>query len=303
MEFLCLKLNVSVKGFKRYLNKLLLAGLAFTGLQNKKLYPVITSTSARSGMKLIASHCFPAGLQFLCYRSIVQNTCNKLKIKPDDIPLPPGIKIFAQNNYLPFMKSINVFTEDQVMNGLHNTPKWQNKRSHTDAFGGDNSDSSVESNREYLDAYLRRFRMQRMARIASSEFATVRSMALWDEIKDKDDELREKEPRSLVTQCKSYLQKFAEDSSSSNEKGILDLEEKSTSSTDDPPSWFLRQFPNSWWKNEEQNKVELFDRPLSPNLFENFTENKVESNETKLNADEKIIRSHFKNKGTFSIRF
>lgn len=48
-----------------YLNRKPL-GVAYHGLRGKVLYPVVSSTAARSGMKVICTRSFPSTLQFLC---------------------------------------------------------------------------------------------------------------------------------------------------------------------------------------------------------------------------------------------
>ncbi|XP_051971115.1 SPRY domain-containing SOCS box protein 3 [Xyrauchen texanus] len=71
-------------------------GIAATHLQNKRLYPMVCSTAAKSSMKLIRSHSTPTNLQFLC--------CTKLcKMLPDCadalrvLPLPPGLRLLLSN--------------------------------------------------------------------------------------------------------------------------------------------------------------------------------------------------------------
>ena len=58
-----------------------------------------------------------------------------MSITPEDIPLPPGLKNFVKNNYMPFINSHNVFTSYQISNGHHLFPRWkQVKRNHDEAF-------------------------------------------------------------------------------------------------------------------------------------------------------------------------
>ena len=45
-------------------------GLAFGELRHKNLYPVISSTAARSGMKVIATRSYPTSLQFMCAQAL-----------------------------------------------------------------------------------------------------------------------------------------------------------------------------------------------------------------------------------------
>ncbi|XP_075420610.1 SPRY domain-containing SOCS box protein 3 isoform X1 [Tenrec ecaudatus] len=66
-------------------------GVAATRLQNRKFYPMVCSTAAKSSMKLIRSCASTTSLQFLC--------CYRLRqLWPDSgdtlegLPLPPGLK-------------------------------------------------------------------------------------------------------------------------------------------------------------------------------------------------------------------
>lgn len=72
-------------------------GVAYTGLHGKILYPIVSSTAARSGMKVIRSCSFPTSLQFMCcqvLRKVIPNHLDVLKV----INLPPGFKNFLENN-------------------------------------------------------------------------------------------------------------------------------------------------------------------------------------------------------------
>ncbi|XP_029801959.1 SPRY domain-containing SOCS box protein 3 [Suricata suricatta] len=66
-------------------------GVAATQLQNRKFYPMVCSTAAKSSMKVIRSCASVTSLQFLC--------CYRLRqLRPDSgdtlegLPLPPGLK-------------------------------------------------------------------------------------------------------------------------------------------------------------------------------------------------------------------
>ncbi|XP_045141150.1 SPRY domain-containing SOCS box protein 3 isoform X2 [Echinops telfairi] len=66
-------------------------GVAATRLQNRKFYPMVCSTAAKSSMKLIRSCASATSLQFLC--------CYRLRqLRPssgdtlEGLPLPPGLK-------------------------------------------------------------------------------------------------------------------------------------------------------------------------------------------------------------------
>lgn len=72
-------------------------GIAYTGLQGKTLFPMVSSTAARSGMKVIRSRSFKSCLQFLCCvklrECIPSDTCVL-----DVLDIPPGLKTFLMNN-------------------------------------------------------------------------------------------------------------------------------------------------------------------------------------------------------------
>ncbi|GIX89893.1 SPRY domain-containing SOCS box protein 3 [Caerostris extrusa] len=72
-------------------------GIACRGLKGKTLYAMACSTAACSGMRILRTCSFSSSLQFLC--------CSKLReLIPDDkdvlkeISLPPGLKVFLENN-------------------------------------------------------------------------------------------------------------------------------------------------------------------------------------------------------------
>lgn len=65
--------------------------MAATQLQNKRFYPMVCSTAAKSSMKVIRSCATITSLQYLC--------CYRLRqLRPDSgdtlegLPLPPGLK-------------------------------------------------------------------------------------------------------------------------------------------------------------------------------------------------------------------
>lgn len=72
-------------------------GIAYRGLQGKKLYPVVSSTAARSGMKVIKCRSFKTSLQFMCcqvLRTVIPAHLDVLKV----IDMPPGLREFLENN-------------------------------------------------------------------------------------------------------------------------------------------------------------------------------------------------------------
>jgi len=80
-----------------YINRQSL-GVAFSGLKNKELYPVVCSTAAGSGLKLTCARSFRSTLQFNCIKLLSRKYC------PDGscvlpVCLPPGLAKFVKNNY------------------------------------------------------------------------------------------------------------------------------------------------------------------------------------------------------------
>ncbi|XP_070847540.1 SPRY domain-containing SOCS box protein 3 [Chaetodon trifascialis] len=66
-------------------------GVAATGLQNKKFYPMVCSTAAKSSMKVIRACYTPTSLQYLCCAQLRQ----MLPCCPDilnEVGLPPGLR-------------------------------------------------------------------------------------------------------------------------------------------------------------------------------------------------------------------
>lgn len=66
-------------------------GVAATKLQNRKFYPMVCSTAAKSSMKVIRSCASITSLQYLCcyrLRQLRPNSGDTL----EGLPLPPGLK-------------------------------------------------------------------------------------------------------------------------------------------------------------------------------------------------------------------
>ncbi|XP_041362407.1 SPRY domain-containing SOCS box protein 3-like [Gigantopelta aegis] len=72
-------------------------GIAYRGLQGKTLYPMVSSTAARSGMKMITSRSFRTSLQFMCCQELRRLVPEHMAVL-DAVPLPPGLKAFLENN-------------------------------------------------------------------------------------------------------------------------------------------------------------------------------------------------------------
>jgi len=72
-------------------------GPVFSGLRGKLLYPMVSSTAARTGMKLVKACSYATSLQFLC-------CCVLRRIVPPHLDvtaalrLPPGLHDFLINN-------------------------------------------------------------------------------------------------------------------------------------------------------------------------------------------------------------
>lgn len=74
-----------------------LAGVVFSGLRGKTVYPMISSTAARTGMKLIKSCSCATTLQFLCCCALRQMVPPHLDVLTA-LQLPPGLRDFLINN-------------------------------------------------------------------------------------------------------------------------------------------------------------------------------------------------------------
>ena len=71
-------------------------GVAYSGLQNKELYPMLSSTAARTRMKLKRSCCLATSLQYLCCQTIGKHIKGFESV--DRLPLPPGTKKFMKEH-------------------------------------------------------------------------------------------------------------------------------------------------------------------------------------------------------------
>lgn len=74
-----------------YLNRQPL-GLAFDGLRHKQLFPIITSTAARSGMKVITTQSHKTSLFFMCAKTLRKHVPHDKHVA-DVLPLPPGLVV------------------------------------------------------------------------------------------------------------------------------------------------------------------------------------------------------------------
>lgn len=74
----------------------LLTGVAATRLQNKKFYPMVCSTAAKSSMRLIRACYTPTSLQYLCCAQLRQ-TLPRCPDVVTALDLPPGLRTLLQN--------------------------------------------------------------------------------------------------------------------------------------------------------------------------------------------------------------
>ena len=79
-------------------------GIAFHDLRNKELYPMISSTAARTKMKLVKSTSIPTSLQYKCCVQIGKCLSGLKDLK--HLPLPPGLKRYI-NNHMAWVIDIN----------------------------------------------------------------------------------------------------------------------------------------------------------------------------------------------------
>ena len=71
-------------------------GVAVKDLQGKVLYPVVSSTAARTKMRLLRSSSTLFSLQYMCCATIGKVLPNVEALK--SLPLPPGVKRLLCNN-------------------------------------------------------------------------------------------------------------------------------------------------------------------------------------------------------------
>ncbi|XP_035229315.1 SPRY domain-containing SOCS box protein 3-like [Stegodyphus dumicola] len=88
-------------------------GVASRGLNGKSLYAMASSTAARSRMRIIRSCSFPSSLQFLCC-SRLREMIPEEKSVLDAIKVPPGLRLFLQNNLSWLLDKRNL--DDQPLN-------------------------------------------------------------------------------------------------------------------------------------------------------------------------------------------
>ncbi|CAE1329768.1 SPSB3 [Acanthosepion pharaonis] len=90
-------------------------GIAYRGLQGKSLYPVVSSTAARSGMKVVKCRSFPTSLQFACCQALRRYIPPHLDVL-EVVDLPPGLRSFLQNKVSWLLQSCVFPTQKNLVN-------------------------------------------------------------------------------------------------------------------------------------------------------------------------------------------
>jgi len=95
-------------------------GLAFSGLQGKEVFPIVSSTAAKSEMKLLTAQSFPNNLQFSCLKKLSDKLPGSSILQ---LYLPPGLRNFIQNNYWFFInlqseKCLQISADSPPLAGL-----------------------------------------------------------------------------------------------------------------------------------------------------------------------------------------
>ena len=92
----CILVGVLVNYFRKETVLIIFnfSGTAFTSLQGRTLYPALSSTAAKSAMKVIYSSSFPSTLQLLCLKSVNSNS-EMMKL----LKTVPYLKSQIENEY------------------------------------------------------------------------------------------------------------------------------------------------------------------------------------------------------------
>jgi len=75
-------------------------GMAFTGLQGKEVFPIVSSTAAKSELKLVTAQSFSNTLQFSCLKRLADKLPGSNIL---NLCFPPGLRSFVINNYWFFI--------------------------------------------------------------------------------------------------------------------------------------------------------------------------------------------------------
>ncbi|CAI9722777.1 domain-containing SOCS box 3-like [Octopus vulgaris] len=91
-------------------------GIAYKGLQGKNLYPVVSSTAARSGMKVVRCQSFPTSLQFMCCQILRTHIPSHMDVL-EVVDLPPGLRTFLHDKVGWLLQSCRLSVKDVVTAG------------------------------------------------------------------------------------------------------------------------------------------------------------------------------------------
>ncbi|KAJ7984542.1 hypothetical protein DPEC_G00355880 [Dallia pectoralis] len=86
-------------------------GVAATRLQNKKFYPMVCSTAAKSSMKVIRACYTPTSLQYLCCSRLHQ-LWSDCPVALSALPIPPGLRHLLHNQ-MDWVFTLNNGAPDQ----------------------------------------------------------------------------------------------------------------------------------------------------------------------------------------------
>ena len=101
-------------------------GVIFSGLRGKTLYPMISSTAARTGMKLVKACSYATSLEFLCCQVLRKMVPLHLDVTTA-LSLPPGLNnFFIVNNLLWLLRSNSL-----SIPSMEAPPSSSNKRPHS----------------------------------------------------------------------------------------------------------------------------------------------------------------------------
>jgi len=85
------------RGHLSFFHNLVPQGLAFTGLSGLELFPVVSSTAAKSEIKLVTALSFDTSLQFECYKKLLEIHHSSRQILKRK--LPPGLRKEVVNKF------------------------------------------------------------------------------------------------------------------------------------------------------------------------------------------------------------
>lgn len=129
-------------------------GVVFSGLRGKLLYPMVASTAARTGMKLVKACSYSTSLQFLC-------CCVLRKIVPPHLDvtaalnLPPGLHDFLLNNLDWLLRPSEL--SDAA------TPRTSTTKRHLDCSAASPSSSRFTADEPRLESNCKRLRLAPLA--------------------------------------------------------------------------------------------------------------------------------------------